>query len=227
MQPPRRSAGACNAGITALRQCYRSSANNGPCRFEQLRDMPRTIGTRAPHHRRIVAVALAAASCAVALTACGSANKPPASRSSSYNANLKIADCMRAHRVSNFPDPSASVSGAGGGGFSIQYDVNGSSEIMVNGVSVGGPAYTTAAQTCGLSAGDPVPLSGADREEMVAKAHCIRTHGVPDFPDPKFGGDGGIAFLRPAGYNIQAPAFQQAKKACGSIGIAIPGAGVG
>jgi len=30
---------------------------------------------------------------------------------------------------------------------------------MVNGVSVGGPAYTTAAQTCGLSDGHPAPVS--------------------------------------------------------------------
>jgi hypothetical protein len=29
---------------------------------------------------------------------------------------------------------------------------------MVNGVSVGGPAYTAAAQTCGLSAGHPAPV---------------------------------------------------------------------
>jgi hypothetical protein len=76
----------------------------------------------------------------------------------SYDANHKIAQCMRAHRVSNFPDPSASVAGEGEGGFSIQSDVNGSSELMVNGVSVGRPAYTAAAQTCELSACHPAPV---------------------------------------------------------------------
>ena len=106
---------------------------------------------------------------------------------------------LRAHRVSNFPDASASVAGEGGGGFSIQSDVNGSSELMVNGVSVGGPAYTAAAQTCGLSAGHPAPVSEAQKQWMIAKAHCIRTRGVPDTPDPKFGANGGILFLRPAG----------------------------
>jgi len=68
---------------------------------------------------------------------------------------------MRPQRVSNFPDASASVAGQGGGGFWIQSDVNGSSELTVNGVSVGGPAYTAAAQTGGLSAGHPAPVSEA------------------------------------------------------------------
>lgn len=145
----------------------------------------------------------------------------------SYDANLKIAQCMRSHRVSNFPDSSTSVSEEGGGGFSIQYDVNGSSELMVNGVSVGGPAYPAAAQTCGLSAGHPAPVSEAEKQGMIAKAHCIRTHGVPNFLDPFFGAGGGIAFRRPAGYDIQVPAFQQAKKACATVGTAILGAGVG
>jgi hypothetical protein len=34
---------------------------------------------------------------------------------------------------------------------------------------------------------------------MIAKAHRIRTRGVPDTLDPKFGANGGIAFLRPSG----------------------------
>jgi hypothetical protein len=92
------------------------------------------------------------------IAACGSAGKPLAASGVSYDANLKLARCMRAHRVSNFPHPSASVAEEGGGGFSIQSDVNGSSELMVNGVSVGGPAYTAVAQTCGLSAGHPAPV---------------------------------------------------------------------
>jgi hypothetical protein len=34
---------------------------------------------------------------------------------------------------------------------------------------------------------------------MIAKAHRIHPHGVPDTPDPKFGANSRIAFPRPAG----------------------------
>lgn len=178
------------------------------------------------HPARALPVGLAVLACAITIAACGSSSKPPYTGGSAYSANVKVAQCMRAHRVSNFPDPSASVAGQGGGGFSIQHVV-GSSQILVNGVSVGGPAYTAAAQTCGLSAGGSARVSAAEKQGMIAKAHCIRTHGVPDFPDPFFGGGGGVGFKPPAGYNAQAPAVQQAKKACANVGTAIPGAGVG
>lgn len=183
---------------------------------------------RAPsdHPAQALSVGLAVLACAITIAACGSSGKPQSTGSSAYSANVKVAQCMRAHRVSNFPDPSASVAGQGGGGFSIQTPV-GSSEILVNGVSVGGPAYAAAAQTCGLLAGGSDRVSGAEKQGMIAKAHCIRTHGVPDFPDPFFGGGGGVGFKRPAGYNPQAPAVQQARKGCANVGTAIPGAGVG
>jgi hypothetical protein len=190
-----------------------------------MRHTPEIAPTASHHHRALGRLGLVAS--ALAIAACGTSSRPHTKTSYSYDANVKIADCMRAHRVSNFADPSASVAGEGGGGFSIQYEVNGSSELMVNGVSVGGPAYPAAARTCGLSAGHPAPVSEAQKQGMIAKAHCIRTHGVPNFPDPFFGATGGIGFRRPAGYNIQAPAFQHAKAACANVGLAIPGAGVG
>jgi hypothetical protein len=56
--------------------------------------------------------------------ACGSAETPLAASGVSYDANLKITQWMRAHRVSNFPEPSACVAGEGRGGFSIQANVN-------------------------------------------------------------------------------------------------------
>src|ERR1035437_2100754 len=180
-----------------------------------------------PHAGRGLSVGLAVLALAITVAACGSSSKPHSTGSSAYNADLKVAQCMRSHGVSNFPDPSAAVAGQGAGGFSIQTPA-GSSSVMINGVSVGGPAYTAAAKTCHLSgAAGGQPVSEAEQQGMIAKAHCIRTHGVPNFPDPFFGGGGGIGFKRPAGYNPQAPAVVQAAKACASVGTAIPGAGVG
>lgn len=177
---------------------------------------------------RGLSVGLAMLACAITIAACGSSSKPHRTGSSAYNADVKIAACMRSHGVSNFPDPSAGVAGQGAGGFSIQRTV-GSSSVQINGVSVGGPAYQSAAKTCGLSAAVGArPLSEAQKQGMIAKAQCMRTHGVPNFPDPFFGPGGrGSGIHLPPGFNSQAPAVLRAAKTCASVGAAVPGAGVG
>jgi hypothetical protein len=50
----------------------------------------------------------------------------------------------------------------------------------------------------------------------------MRTHGVPDFPDP--GSGGGIQLPDNAGINPRSPAFQAAKSACFKL---LPGGGPG
>ncbi len=178
-----------------------------------------------------ITIALSVLTGTAAIAACGSSSTPSsttAAASASYNANVKVAQCMRSHGVSSFPDPTAVAAGQGPGGFSIQSDVNGTSEITVNGVSVDGLAYKSAATICHLAAAVGVgrTLTGAQEQGMIAKAHCLRTHGVPDFPDPSFGPGGrGIRFQPPAGYNPQSPAVRQAAKACVAVGTTIPGAG--
>jgi hypothetical protein len=45
---------------------------------------------------------------------------------------------------------------------------------------------------------------------------CLRSHGVPSFPDP--GPEGGIAPITPgSGINPQSPAFQSAEQACAKL----------
>ena len=63
--------------------------------------------------------------------------------------------------------------------------------------------------------------SGAVREAAGIKlADCMRSHGVPNFPDP--GSGGGIQI--PSGINPQSPAFQAAQKSCFGL---LPGGGPG
>lgn len=186
---------------------------------------PARSTTRGRRHRWPVAAASAA--CAMVLVACGSssANKTSnGSGSGSYNAEVEIAQCMRSRGVSNFPDPTAAAAGQGAGGFSIQR-TSGSSTITINGVPLSGPAYTTAAKTCHLAAAaEPPQLTGDQKEAMIAKAHCIRTHGVPNFPDPFFGPSGhGVGLRLPVGFNPQAPAFLHASKVCANVGANLPG----
>jgi hypothetical protein len=131
---------------------------------------------------------------------------------------------MRAHAVPNFPDPTL---GAGGEGFSI-LKAPGSSTVTVDGISFSGPAFQTAAKTCQFAGalGPSTGISAAQKEALIAKAHCIRTHGVPNFPDPFFGPGGhGVGINLPAVFNPQSPAFQSAAKACATVGAGIPGVG--
>jgi len=53
-------------------------------------------------------------------------------------------------------------------------------------------------------------------------ADCMRSHGVPNFPDP--GAGGGIQISSGSGINPQSPAFQSSQNACSKL---MPGLGQG
>jgi hypothetical protein len=50
---------------------------------------------------------------------------------------------------------------------------------------------------------------------QVALARCMRSHGVPNFPDPTFPSGGAVKRSFPAGVVPSSPAFQRASNACG------------
>jgi hypothetical protein len=72
---------------------------------------------------------------------------------------------------------------------------------------------------CGLS-GTPKPAAAAG--SGLAFASCMRSHGVPNFPDPS--GGGGIQIQSGSGINPQSPAFQSAQSQCAKL---MPGGGPG
>jgi hypothetical protein len=67
-------------------------------------------------------------------------------------------------------------------------------------------------------------ISAAQQQSFIAKARCIRTHGVPGFPDPQFGPGGrGIGLNLGPGERPSSPAIQRALKACAGVGSPLPG----
>jgi hypothetical protein len=167
---------------------------------------------RAPNgHRHAVSVVLAAVGCAVAIAACGSSSKS-SNAGASGGPLLKLAECMRSHRVPNFPDP-----GANGGGLLIPNDIN-----------TQAPAFQSAQKACAsLGSGGSGPGSSSESREvaMFALAKCMRKHGVPNFPDPTHSppppgsgnviGSGGVYLALGPGGSSQSPAFKRAAAACG------------
>jgi len=168
---------------------------------------------------RISAVLLSAA---VGLAACGS-TQPNTGGSTVGQGDpagaakaLAFSRCMRSHGVSNFPDPT-------GGELKLQVQRTPGS-TQVNGVEVNGPTFQKAMQACRSylpSGGHPSAAQTAKvKAQALAMSRCMRSHGVPNFPDPQFqaapGGGFGVKIGGP-GVNPSSPAFQAAQKACGKI----------
>jgi hypothetical protein len=161
---------------------------------------------------RSLAIVLASLACATSIAACGSSvHKSSASSPGSW---LAFAQCMRSHGVPNFPDPD------GQGGMSIPDSVNPAS-----------PAFQAAQAACTKlmpGGGPPAHASEQQKQQLVETAQCMRSHGVPGFPDPttraapptdpqdySFAeGIGDVFLLVPITINANSPAFRQAAKSC-------------
>ena len=177
------------------------------------------IPTRSP-------TALALTSCAVALAACGSSGSKPNASTGPYgpaSSPAALSRCMRANRVSGFPDP-ISVPGGGEG---LPLMVTSDDSLTAEGQTFAGPAVRSAERACKAylpPAGGPPPKVRAQQlRQELAFARCMRAHGVPNFPDPS--SSSAQAGL-PAGINPQSPAFRSAARVCGAGGagnIAIGG----
>jgi hypothetical protein len=118
---------------------------------------------------------------------------------------------MRSHGVSGFPDPSTNQ---GPNSFGIDgYNFN----LPAN-MNTQAPAYESANKTCGqligAGSGSGHGIPARAREAAIAHARCMRTHGIPNYPDPVFSGNGMSQGSGGPGMNPRSPAFQRAQKAC-------------
>jgi hypothetical protein len=153
---------------------------------------------------------LISACCVMAVAACGDSGSKGASAAS--NPQLKLSECMRAHGVPNFPDP---TQGSGGEGLSVSQEV-GSDTTTVGGIPFSGPVFEAAITTCKFFGGGSAPpaVSESQKLQMFRFAECLRAHGVPNYPDPVFPAGGGIERPSVPGLNLNSPSFQRAAKLC-------------
>ena len=117
---------------------------------------------------------------------------------------------MRAHGVSDFPDPGAKMSGPFNSIAGIAFPSS---------INEQTPAFQSAQSSCApllrsiFSAQGKPPITAALKASLIAQAQCMRTHGVPTYPDPTFPPGGGIA-VADAGVNPQSAAYQRAAGVC-------------
>ncbi len=131
----------------------------------------------------------------------------PESQAVAYSA------CMRSHGVPNFPDPQISSNGN-------EHKI----AMKVTPGITGNPHFKSAQQACsrllpgGPGEGPNHQITLSEQSQYLKAAACIRSHGVPNFPDPTFSGGG--VHIAHQGLNESSPAFKAAVQACESL---IPG----
>ena len=149
------------------------------------------------HHQRPRQLACAgiatALPVAALLAACGGSTD---GEGQAFHRALDAAACIRAHGIPNYPEPKL---------------VNGTIKLpFTTRINPTTPAVRTAAKKCGYQAEQQ---AGETRSRIVF-AHCMRTHGVRDFPYPTARGGVSVAMVRAAGIDMQSPAVVRAVAAC-------------
>jgi len=145
----------------------------------------------------------------------GSGGSGSAGSSSPDSQAVAYSACMRAHGVANFPDPRITTNGS-----EVRVAVRVTPGITRN------PLFESAQQACrkllpggGPGEGSTQQIGPQEQSQYLKAAACIRSHGVPRFPDPTFSG-GGVHLPKAAGVNPHSPQVRGAEEACQSL---IPG----
>jgi hypothetical protein len=168
-------------------------------------------------------VAIAAVGCAAVVVGCG-ASGPVGYHNPKYpygapNVPFSTSKCLRENGVSGFPDPREGPNG-GGVGFPGGFGVGPAGELFVMGQTFAGPTVAHAEKVCKEympPSGPPPAIPESQKVAALAEARCMRTHGLPNFPDPNFGGGAPALQLGP-GLNPDSPAIKKAAAACGVAG---------
>jgi hypothetical protein len=159
---------------------------------------------------RMAALAVMTGITLLAAACGGNSSSSPDGSSSPGSPNVAkdvaYSNCMRAHGVSISVNSNGSL-GSGGGGS-----------------SGGSGSQTVAAQNACRhllpNGGQPKAPSDTQLKQALKYTQCMRSHGVPNYPDPTLGPNGLYGFTIPngSGINPQSPTYLKANQACQSIG---------
>jgi hypothetical protein len=153
----------------------------------------------------------------VASTTPATTSAPSLTGRSKRDAMVAFSACMRKNGVPKFPDPEVVD-----GGMRLSFGSE-------NGIDPNAPQFKKARQACRSL----LPNGGRSDPQEQAKelqkaldfAACMRSHGVPKFPDPKASGDGAIdmgGFGPDVGVDPNSPQFQAAQRECQKLLPGVP-----
>ena len=124
---------------------------------------------------------------------------------------LQLAQCMRSHGVPTFPDPSATQGTLG-------------AMVSAAGIDLQSPTVKAALEACQqyTPTQSLTPAqSAAQNAEALQFTQCMRSHGVPNYPDPSAstGTSTGAVHLnlQGTGIDFDSPTVQAAITTCGGL----------
>ncbi len=155
--------------------------------------------------RRAGALAAGLAATALLAAACGGGSAPTPNAETAYQKTLAYSQCMRAHGEPGFPDPQP----------------NGN--LLINGQQdhLNGNLMNHANKICQHLMPKFKPLTATQQRQLTAQAlkfvACMRTHGIPDMPDPVVNDQGVQLSIGGPGHGGPAPnspVLRAAQQAC-------------
>jgi hypothetical protein len=124
--------------------------------------------------------------------------------------------CMRKNGVPNFPDPDSNGN--------IKITGGRDSHGGTFGIDANSSQFRKAQKACRKlqpNGSRPSPQEQARMQQQALKfSQCMRSHGVPKFPDPQFSPNGGTLMRIGQDVNPNSPQFKAAQKACQKL---VPG----
>ena len=134
-----------------------------------------------------VVLALLGAACSSSPSSAGSGGSSNAGRSANSQIGIDYARCMRAHGVPKYPDPDSSNELA-----------SGLPKVSQQQLEVSSSQYQAARNDCAhlLPNGGQMTQSQSqqDLNAMLRYARCMRSRGVPNWPDPTYDSAAGWGF---------------------------------
>ena len=196
----------------------------------------RPIPCRDSRWRRTAAAIIAAtalallAACSGSSSSSGAGGTPNAGQAASSPSAVAYSHCIRSHGVPNYPDPGSD--GALPKGDAQQFGVS-SSQLQAAESDCQNlyPASDGGIQQCETTGDCPQAVVQPALNVMREYAQCIRSHGVPNFPDPTLD-SAGRPFFNASAAGIshqytQSPQFAAKDAECerlvgGSAGVPVP-----
>jgi hypothetical protein len=183
-----------------------------------------------PPTARTAAAVVAAASLALLVVACGaspssagSGGSPTAGGSANSPSAVAYSHCMRSHGVPEYPDPNSSGQLPKGDAqqFGVGTSQYQSAQQACQHLFPAGGSLQQQEYECMQSSDCPPALVQQMLTADRKLARCMRSHGVPNFPDPTSTGSGGPFFnITKAGISDAAshtPQFIAMLNECGRL----------
>jgi hypothetical protein len=141
-------------------------------------------------------------------TTTGSSTAQGGSNTSLENALLAYTNCMRTHGEPNMPEPVVNGSG-----------VHISAAAGAGAVNPNTPQFAAASKACEHllpkkgSGPSGSTITTADQADYLKAATCMRSHGVPNFPDPTFENNS-VEFNNATPIDTNSPQYKNALATC-------------